>query len=63
MGHAPYRLTRIGQSQLGPIIKINTWDRGKVLTAYTGGKKNMGKEQFVIILGVVSVANPMRNVS
>jgi hypothetical protein len=30
MGHAPFRLTRTGPSQLDPIIKISTWDRGRV---------------------------------
>jgi len=55
MGHAPSRLTRIGQSQLGPIIKISTWDRGKIFTVYGGGGKNKEKEQFVISLGNVTI--------
>lgn len=44
MGHAPSRLTRIGRSQLGPIIKISTWGRGKVkyLLLMETRKKNNG---------------------
>ena len=54
MGHVPSRLTRIGQSQLGPIIKISTWDRGKVFNAYG----NTEKEEWVISLGTVTMWGP-----
>lgn len=54
MGHAPSRLMRIGQSQLGPIIKTSTWDRGKVFTVCG----NTEKGQFLISLGNETILGP-----
>jgi hypothetical protein len=62
MGHAPSRLTRIGQSQLGPIIKISKWDRGKVLTACGNTEKRTvsyqlrKRDNFGACLGVSKIA-------